>query len=158
MRNEEFKEAVGRFLTGITIITTSHGGKLCGFTANSFTSVSLSPMLVSFCLNKESGSFDAFKATKHFSINILAEDQAEISRHFAKSGDNKFSEVNYEISSITGTPLISEAASFIECEKYNEFECGDHFIFIGKAIVTKVDKTKSPLLYFEKSYFSIKPK
>jgi len=156
VQNEIFKEAVGKFPTGITVISTTYGDKLWGFTANSFTSVSLSPSLISFCLNKEAGSFEAFKATDNFGISILSANQADISRHFATHIEDKFTDINHKIGAVYGAPLISGAVAFIECEKYNAFECGDHFIFVGKAVATKVDRAKSPLLYFAKSYLNIK--
>ena len=155
MHNEEFKEAVGKFPTGITVISTSYDGKLWGFTANSFVSVSLTPPLVSFCLNKESGSFKAFNETEHFAINILASEQVGTSKHFAHKGVDKFLNIQHEISDLFGDPLISGAVCSIECTKYKQFECGDHLIFVGEVIKTKIDQSKSPLLYFAKSYKEI---
>ena len=155
MRNEEFKEAVGEFPTGITVISTCYDKKLWGFTANSFVSVSLTPPLVSFCLNKESRSFDAFHKTEYFAINILASDQASTSKHFAHKGVDKFLNIQHELSNLFGNPLISGAICFIECQKYKQFECGDHVIFVGEVVRTQINQSKSPLLYFAKSYKEI---
>lgn len=156
MQNEEFKEAVGKFPTGVAVISTAHDDKLWGFTANSFVSVSLNPPLISFCRKKESGSFEAFNASSHFTINILASDQAEISKHFAQSMQDKFKDIDYEISNLTGSPLIKGAVCFIECTKYKQFECGDHVIFVGEVIKTKINQDKNSLIYFSKSYKEIK--
>lgn len=152
VRSKEFKEAVGKFPTGVAIISTVDNGDLWGFTANSFVSVSLSPPLVSFCLDKESGSFAAFSRAEYFAVSILAGNQADIAKHFAHKSSNKFVNIDYKIVDFSGVPLITGAICFIECQKYNQFECGDHFIFIGKVMKTKVNSKKSPLLYFAKSY------
>lgn len=156
INDNAFKKAVGSFPTGVTVISTCHNGKLCGFTANSFASVSLKPHLVSFCQDKDSGSFDAFKMAKYFAINILASDQEEISKHFAQTISEKFDNIDYEISDISGTPLIKNCISIIECVKYNQFLCGDHMIFVGQVINTNTKSEKSPLLYFNRSYKKIK--
>ncbi|MDP4708624.1 MAG: flavin reductase family protein [Rickettsiaceae bacterium] len=155
MHNEEFKEAVGKFPTGVTVISTSYDNKLWGFTANSFVSVSLTPPLVSFCLDKGSGSFKAFNKMEYFAINILSNEQAATSKHFANKGKDKFSNIEHEISEFSGNPLIVGAVCFIECKKYKQFECGDHVIFVGEVVRTKIDQSKPPLLYFAKSYKEI---
>ncbi len=91
----EFRNTLGRFATGVTIITTiDEQGELFGVTANSFSSVSLDPPLVLFCLDLKAMSFGAFKAASHFNINILTEQQEELSTHFAKSGTDKWTGIN----------------------------------------------------------------
>lgn len=156
MKNEEFKAAVGKFPTGVTIVSTSHDDQLWGFTANSFTSVSLEPRLISFCLNKSAGSFDVFRGTSHFAVSILSSDQASLSTHFASRISNKFDSVEYRIGEYSNAPLLNGAVSFIECKKHDQFECGDHFIFIGEVGKISIDETKSPLLYFAKSYTELR--
>ena len=107
MENEEFKAAVGKFPTGVTIISTSYDDKLWGFTANSFNSVSLEPRLISFCLNKEAGSFDVFRETSHFAVSILSSDQASLSTHFASRISDKFDSVIFHVQTlvIVGEPM-----------------------------------------------------
>ena len=156
MKSEEFKAAVGRFPTGVTVVSSSYGGKLWAFTANSFTSVSLEPSLISFCLNKEASSFQVFKETSYFAVSILASDQANLSAHFASRLLGKFNSIEYKIGEYSNAPLISGAIAFVECKKYNQFECGDHFIFVGEVGKIFIDETKSPLLYFAKSYLELK--
>jgi flavin reductase (DIM6/NTAB) family NADH-FMN oxidoreductase RutF len=153
---EEFKKAVGKFPTGVCVITTAIDGLLWGFTANSFVSVSLAPPLVSFCLNKEAGSFEAFIHSKYFLVNILANDQQKIAEHFAVYSPDKFVNINYHLAYESKTPFIDGAASFIECKEFKKIECGDHFIFVGEVVKINVDESKSPLLYFAKSYGEIK--
>lgn len=154
MQIEEFKKSVGKFPTGVTIISTLYNSMMWGFTANSFVSVSLTPSLVSFCLSKNSGSFLAFNNSNHFAISILASDQAFVAKHFATKISDKFSSIEYQ-AGFFGSPLIQGSVCHIECSKYDQFECGDHVIFIGEVKQTKTDEKKLPLVYFAKSYQSI---
>ena len=156
MRSEEFKAAVGKFPTGVTVVSTSYGGKLWAFTANSFTSVSLEPRLISFCLDKAASSFKFFKKSSHFAVSILSSDQMALSIHFASHIRDKFHSIEYKIGEYSNAPLIKGAISYVECKKYNQFECGDHFIFVGEVKKIYIDETKSPLLYFAKSYLELK--
>lgn len=156
MIDKDFKAAVGKFPTGVVVASANYDDGLYGFTANSFVSVSLSPHLISFCLSKKSRSFEAFNNTSSFAVSILSGDQEEISKHFATAITNKFDGIDYKIGSVSKSPLIMGAVCFIECKKYTQFECGDHFIFVGQVIKTEIDNSKSPLLYFAKSYQEIK--
>jgi len=155
VQNEEFKKAVGCFPTGVAVITTSNADKLWGFTANSFASVSLDPPLISFCLNKESASFTAFDNATTFAISVLSSDQSEISKHFAQKRMDKFANIDYKIGNFSKSPLITGAKCFLECKKYDQFECGDHYIFVGKVMSTNINEEKSPIVYFAKTYSSL---
>jgi flavin reductase (DIM6/NTAB) family NADH-FMN oxidoreductase RutF len=158
VQNEEFKAAVGKYPTGITIVSTKYNNRFYGFTANSFTSVSLKPALISFCLNTTAGSFDAFFNAKHFAVNILSYDQADVAVRFASSNTNKFQNIGFTENSF-GIPLINNVLSSIECEGYKQIECGDHYIFIGKALKVTINSdlsNKAPLIYYGKSYKELK--
>lgn len=156
MQIEEFKASVGKYPTGVTIISTKYQNSLYGFTANSFTSVSLSPSLISFCLNRTSGSIEAFKNSNNFGVSILAFDQSELSTHFASRIKDKFKDVEHYIGLLSDCPLIIDAVCWIECSKYQQIECGDHYIFIGEVKGTKILNNKSPLIYFSKAYKEMK--
>ena len=158
MQNEEFKAAVGKYPTGISVVSTKYNNRFYGFTANSFTSVSLEPALISFCLNIKAGSFDAFLNAKYFAVSILSSDQVDIAVRFASSNINKFQDIDFTENNF-GVPLINNALSCIECEKYKQIECGDHYIFVGKALKVKInnDPDASPsLIYHKKSYREMK--
>ena len=148
---QSFKAAVGKFPTGVCVITTALEDKLFGFTANSFVSVSLSPPLISFCLDKKAFSLHAFSQSKHFAISILSSQQSPIASKFALSGENKFKDTQYNLSK-DKIPLISDSTSQIECIKYNEIDCGDHIIFIGEVTKVKIDNEAQPLIYYGKNY------
>ncbi|AAU03623.1 flavin reductase family protein [Rickettsia typhi] len=148
----QFKDAMSRFPQGVTIITANCNNKLFGFTASSFTSVSLKPSLILFCMNKNSCSINSFKKSDKFAVSILAENQIDISKHFAKSQPNKFTKIDYKLGHKTDCPLINGATCHIECNKYASYNAGDHIIFIGEVINTAIKNNVKPLLYFHKSY------
>lgn len=152
MHINEYKAAVGKFPTGVTIVSTNFSGKLLGFTANSFTSVSLEPPIISFCIDKKAGSLQGFQESTHFAISILAHDQKGISEHFASKINNKFENIDYFIANKSGCPIPDGVVSFIECTTANIFECGDHYIFIGQVVGVKLCNDKDPLIYFGRSY------
>lgn len=154
MNQNDYKAVVGKYPTGVTVISTKYHETIFGFTSNSFTSVSLEPPIVSFCLNKKSGSLAAFKASEHFAVSILAFDQGDIANHFASSSIDKFGMVqNYQ--AISGCPIVDGAVSYVDCKKLNMFEVGDHVIFTGEALEVKICNDKKPLLYFARSYNSL---
>lgn len=148
---EEFKNAVGKFPTGICVVTTSYQSELFGFTANSFTSVSLTPPLVSFCLNKNSFSLKSFLQSEYFAINILAENQSHLAQNFAQPKQDKFANIEYNLSE-NNLPILAGIISVLECKKYKEFDCGDHIIFVGQVVSAATDEQLSPLLYYKKTY------
>jgi flavin reductase (DIM6/NTAB) family NADH-FMN oxidoreductase RutF len=155
VESEQFKAAVGKYPTGITVISTKYNGKPYGFTANSFASVSLEPTLISFCLNVKAGSFEAFTNSKHFVINILSSSQSEIATRFSSHNINKFQNLDYTENE-HGAPIIGNVLSFLECEKYDQIEAGDHYIFVGKVLRAVVSSLGTPLVYYAKSYRELK--
>ena len=150
----EFRDALGCFATGITVITALDEMKApVGLTANSFTSLSLDPPLVLFCVDRTIKSFQAMHQNRHFAVNILREDQQHLSRQFAKSGAEKWNGVTFE-SWETGCPIIDGCIANLECDVESLFEGGDHVIIVGKVRRMKFEKDASckPLLYFRGKY------
>jgi flavin reductase (DIM6/NTAB) family NADH-FMN oxidoreductase RutF len=142
----ELRNALGSFATGVTIITTrDREGKLHGMTANSFTSVSLSPPLVLWSSSLYAQSLPAFQEASHFVVNILAFDQIELSNHFAKQSDDKFINVAHVIPE-SGAPVLIGAAAHFECRNEFRHYGGDHIIFIGH--VERFAYTDRPTLLF----------
>ncbi|MFY9589412.1 flavin reductase family protein [Rickettsia endosymbiont of Halotydeus destructor] len=156
IKEEAFKKAMSRFPTGVTVITTSYDSKLFGFTANSFTSVSLKPSLVSFCLDEKAFSIDGFNNSDKFAVSILAENQIDISKHFSRHQSDKFLNISYTQGEYSECPLIDGATCHIECQKVTSYNAGDHIIFIGEVIHTAIKNDSNPLLYFLKSYKELK--
>jgi len=145
-----FKEICGTFPTGVTIITSKKNNIDYGFTANSFTSVSLNPLLVLFCLDKNSTSNEALNKNDFFVVNVLSNNQKKICFQFANTKLNqneRFDKISTKISK-KGIKIISNSCSFIECKIKEKFDGGDHYIYIGECICGEInDEIKDPLIY-----------
>lgn len=125
------RAALGRFTTGVTIITCRDGaGAPVGLTANSFNSLSLDPPLILWSLRANSLSLPVFRAATHFAVNVLAEAQVELSRRFASAQPDKFAEGQWA-DGLGGAPILSGCAAVLECERVAEHVAGDHVLFIG---------------------------
>ena len=126
-----FRNALGSYATGVTIITTKKpDGSYAGLTANSFNSVSLDPPLVLWSLSLYSSQLATFRECTHYAINVLSMEQIELSKRFATSGIDKFAGLSVEIGT-SGVPLIPGSAAWFECRNENRHMGGDHLIFIG---------------------------
>jgi flavin reductase (DIM6/NTAB) family NADH-FMN oxidoreductase RutF len=149
--SEEFRRACGRFPTGVTIATVVDAAGLpYGLTVSSFTSVSLVPPLVSICLGHAVSLIDQFRAASFFGINILAEDQRHLSERFARRGHDRFEGVAWTPGE-TGVPLVDGALAAIECQVERRIPVGDHDIFVGRMVATRVAEG-APLLHFSGAY------
>lgn len=125
-----FRQALGQFATGVTVVTVRDGDRPVGVTANSFSSVSLDPPLVLWSLRRQSGSLPAYLAAGHFTVNVLAADQTELASQFARTTADKFTDVSWT-EGLGGAPLLAGVAARFECEKAAEHDGGDHVIFLG---------------------------
>ncbi|MBR7890052.1 flavin reductase [Marinomonas sp. A79] len=148
---KKFRRCLGNFATGVTVITAkSSDGTQVGVTANSFNSVSLDPPLVLWSIVKTSSSYAVFDNASHFSVNILAADQIDLSNNFAKPSDDKFANVETQPGAGDAPLLMNTAANF-QCEKYQIVDGGDHWIMIGKVVAFE-NHGRAPLLYVQGSY------
>lgn len=130
--SSEFRRALGSFLTGVTIVTTIGAeGEPRGFTANSFTSVSLEPPLVLVCIAKKALGHSAFSTSRGFAINILSESQKAQSGIFASKAADKFASVGWQAGQ-TGNPLIDGSVAVFDCAMEQLVDAGDHSILIGR--------------------------
>ena len=149
---QEFRQVMGHFATGVTVITTHDGkGNLFGLTANAVSSVSLDPPLILCCIGRSSESHPAFAASGVFSVHILSHAQEALSRRFAKSGEDKFVGVAFGTGA-SGCPILEGSLAHLECEIRHRFEAGDHTIFVGEPIGISMDQETDPLLYFRGGY------
>ena len=147
----EFRRALGAFVTGVTVVTTIQpDGSPRGFTANSFTSVSLDPPLVLVCIAKTASSYEVFSQTKHFAVSVLAEDQKNVSGVFASKAADKFAQVAW-CARTTGAPVMDGAAASFDCTTHEVVDAGDHVILIGR-VVDFVHTSSSPLGYCRGAY------
>ncbi len=149
----DLRRAFGTFATGVTIVTTlDEEGSPWGFTANSFTSVSLDPPLALICIAKTAGSCPVFEKTSHFAINILAESQRAVSGTFAAPGPDKFSTVAWS-GRATGSPIIDGVVAWLDCAMHEVVDAGDHYILIGR-VLDYAHFADSPLGYCRGAYVS----
>lgn len=145
------RNVCGLFVTGVTVITSRVGGRSDGTTVNSFTSVSLDPPLVLFCLHKQSRLCSVITESGLFVVNFLAGRQEHVARAFAGKQTAEFHQVAHHRSA-GGVPILSEALAFLACELVNEFEGGDHTIFLGKVCDVGVPRhNQEPLIFFRGS-------
>jgi flavin reductase (DIM6/NTAB) family NADH-FMN oxidoreductase RutF len=145
--SREFRNALGMFPTGVAVVTTRAGnGAFVGLTINSFSSLSLEPPLVLWSLNSRSPSAAVFERATHFAVNILCEDQVEISRRFASQVPNKFAGIEVD-AGLGDVPLIRDCSAHVECRAHAQHAGGDHLLFIGHVERFAYDRSKRPLVY-----------
>jgi flavin reductase (DIM6/NTAB) family NADH-FMN oxidoreductase RutF len=149
-----FRDALGAFPTGVAIITglTAEGERV-GMTVSSFNSVSLDPPLVLFSVGRRANSFAAWCAMPRYAVNILSQQQEELSNRFARSGPDKWAGVLCQ-DGATGLPVLPNALAVFECEAHARFDGGDHEIFVGRVVAlrTSVHRQDLPLLFFGGRY------
>lgn len=152
--HEDFRAALGRFASGVTVITTKdNNGHLHGLTVSAFCSVSMDPPLILICIMKVTGSHHAFEQSKKFVVNILEESQQNISNHFASHLDDKFTGTKYKLSE-NGLPILDNCLVNLECNLKHSYDGGDHTIFVGEIEKATVSDG-NPLLYFHGNYREI---
>ena len=150
----ELRSAFGRFMTGVAIVTTRNAdGTPLGFTANSFTSVSLDPPLLLVCPGKFLSSFEAFNTCTHFAVSILAEGQETISNVFAGYKGDRFAQVAHR-PDLNGIPLIDGAVAQFSCRTWQSIPAGDHHLLIGEVMAFSERQARG-LGYVGGQYFSL---
>ena len=149
----KFRNALATFATGVTVVTTRDGeGATQGFTANSFTSVSLNPPLILVCVARSANCFPIFAACKHFAVNILHEEQRAVSEVFAVGTGDRFSGIDWEWSPLR-SPRLRGVVSWLDCRTVQSIDAGDHIILVGE--VEHFDYSQeAPLGYCGGNYIS----
>ena len=148
------RQAFGRYMTGVTVVTSlAPDGTPVGFTANSFTSVSLDPPMLLVCPGRHLSSFEIFETADHFAVNVLAEGQEHISNLFARSVPDRFQNVDWKADA-HGCPLISGRSAGFSCKVSARVPAGDHLILIGH-ITAFDDADLRGLGYCSSGYFSL---
>ncbi|WP_434968717.1 flavin reductase family protein [Microbacterium sp. bgisy207] len=149
----QFRDTLGHYASGITIVSGIHNGEPVGFTCQSFSSVSLDPPLVSFTVMKESTTYPRIAVDGRFAVNVLAHDQDGISSQFARRGTDKWAGVRWAPAP-SGNPLIADTLMWVDCELWAEYEAGDHLIVLGRVVAMSPPEwhRHEPLLYFKGAY------
>jgi len=146
-----FRQVLGHFPTGVCVVAGFHDDKPVGLAIGSFFSVSLAPPLVGFCAGKTSSTWPKLQAAGSFCINVLAEDQEDVSRVFASKEPDKFVGVGWDRSPL-GSPRLRGALAWIDCELDAVHQAGDHDIAVGAVLDLGVGHEGGPLVFFRGGY------
>ncbi len=148
----EFRTTLGQFASGVVVATGCLDGTPAGFAAQSFTSLSLEPPLVGLCPARSSRSWPKLRESGSFCINILSAGQQAVSDVFARTGNDKFADLEWRAGA-TGSPILAGALAFIDCELIEEHDAGDHTIAVGKVHDLGIlDAGARPLVFFRGAY------
>ena len=152
-----FRKIMGNFASGVTVVSTlDRQDQPYGVTVNSFTSVSLDPILILVCLHNRLGGLNSFLESQIFAINILSQKQTDISNYFATPGTDRSRHLTWRGAS--GIPLIRGCIGHLECNLEHTYDGGDHTIMIGRVVLGRLNpKTRAPLLFFKGKYRKIAP-
>ena len=154
----DFRQAMGSFATGVTVVTVDQDGEVHGMTANAFTSVSLDPVLVLVCVDQRVRTHAHLHARKRFGVNVLRRDQQSIAEYYARSAEThqhpeaagaRFDRTAH------GTSVLQGALAYLECRLHSTQTAGDHTIFIAE-VEEVVVRDGEPLLYFRSQYREVK--
>ena len=148
---DEFRQVLGRFATGVTIITAMDDEEPVGVAANSFTSVSLDPPLVLFCVARTSSTWPRIDRARKFAVNILGEHQEELCRLFSKKGADRFGQTDWH-PGVGGSPVLHDVIAYLDCEFWAEYDGGDHIIVVGRVLDLGTPHDAGPLLFFRGKY------
>lgn len=154
-----FRHVVGTFATGVTVITTGREGAYHAMTANAFLSLSLEPITVLVSVEKSANTYPVIDSAGAFTVNILAEDQEEVSRLFA----NKAMQERHSLKDTpftlgkNGVPRLEHCLAYVECNTIQKYDGWDHTIFIGEVVDAEVARDVPALLYFRSSYRRLQP-
>ena len=154
-----FRKAMGSFPTGVTVVTVAYGDDdMHGVTVNSFSSVSLDPMLVLVCLNETSRAVDLIEGAGAFAVNVLSAGQQDASRWFADqhrpAGPAMFDGVPLE-PGVTGCPILADAAASFGCRLRQSYHAGDHLIMLGEVVTLIYRPQLEPLIFHAGTYTSL---
>ena len=145
-----FRSVLGRFASGVTVLTIRAGNEDHGMTASAFCSVSLSPPLVLACIDQAASMMEPLRSAEHLGISMLSEDQEELSRRFAEIEGNRFEGVGFRRGN-TGVALLDGALAHLECRIVARHPAGDHVIYIGEVLDANTFDAR-PLIYYRSGY------
>lgn len=154
-----FRQVMGQFATGVTIVTTSVDGLYHGMTANAVTSVSLSPTLILVCVDNRARTRRYVEEAGAFAVSILSEDQQNLSVYFAgprDEGPNELEGIPYRLGE-TGSPIIEGALGYLDCRLVAAYPGGDHTIFVGEVVDADFTTGRLPLIYHRSRYARLQP-
>ncbi|NRF94382.1 flavin reductase family protein [Paenibacillus frigoriresistens] len=150
MDGKKFREALGSFATGVTVIGVNNDQTVHGMTANAVSSVSLDPPLILICVDHRAKTLPMIREAGAFSVNILSKEQENISRYFANQPLDQIPEFTFT-NQETEAPILNNALTALDCKVHQEVEAGDHTIFIGR-VQNIIINSGQPLCFFKGKY------
>jgi 3-hydroxy-9,10-secoandrosta-1,3,5(10)-triene-9,17-dione monooxygenase reductase component len=146
-----FREALGRFATGVAFVTAAPGGEPAGLIVNSLASVSLDPPLVSFCPSRDSLTWSRMRRTGRFGVNVLGAHHERFAVRAVPAGTDRFAGLDWAPGPL-GTPLVADALTSFECEIIAEHHAGDHWIVVGRVEDLRISAARRPLVFFDGAF------
>jgi 3-hydroxy-9,10-secoandrosta-1,3,5(10)-triene-9,17-dione monooxygenase reductase component len=151
-----FRDALGRFATGVAFVTAAPGGEPEGLVVNSLASVSLTPPLVSFCPSRASITWSRIRRVGGFGVNVLGRDQRDFAERATPPGAQRFAGVDWDLGEL-GTPLLRDALASFECMIVAEHAAGDHWIVVGRVVGLEARASGEPLVFFDGEFRALTP-
>ena len=150
----EYRNVIGNFATGVTVVTTCVDGMMHGMTANAVTSVSLEPLLLLVCVARGARAHGELERAAHFGVSVLSAAQQDVSNTFASSGEPESGSLRGVAfrAGKTGAPLLEGSLACLECEIDGRLDGGDHTIVLGRVLDGEILSDEAPLLYFRGKY------
>jgi 3-hydroxy-9,10-secoandrosta-1,3,5(10)-triene-9,17-dione monooxygenase reductase component len=151
---ESFREALGRWATGVALVTADVGGRPEGLIVNSFTAVSLEPPLVSFSPSRLSLTWGRMRTAKRFGVNVLGAGYESFARHAARPGADRFAGIAWS-PTVSGVPAMTDAVAFLECTVQATYPAGDHWIVVGRVEGLRARTVRTPLVFWGRQYWTL---
>lgn len=152
-----FKAAVGRFPTGLTVVTGVEAGRPQGMTLQSFMSLSLDPRLIALAVGKSSTTWPKIAPSGSFAVNVLADSQGELARRFASRNTDRFTSAPFGTAR-SGNPVLDDATAWLDCSVVTTFEIGDHMLVVGEVVeLTDDAPAEGPLVFYRSQFHSLVP-
>ena len=149
------RQIMGRFATGVTVVTTRYGDQISGMTANAVMSLSLDPPLIVVSVDCKSNMHGHLTEGQCYAINVLKHDQEDLSRRFAKPGPKDFSDLKLTVAE-TGAPIFVDALAYVDCRVVEVARAGDHDMFIGEPVAGQAHDGQ-PLIFYSGQYAQLAP-
>jgi 3-hydroxy-9,10-secoandrosta-1,3,5(10)-triene-9,17-dione monooxygenase reductase component len=150
-----FRDALGRFATGVAFVTAAPDGEPAGLVVNSLTSVSLEPPLIAFCPSRSSLTWSRMRRAGRFGVNVLGRQHEPFAKRATPAGTDRFADLDWELGN-DGVPLLTDALATLECEILAEHPAGDHWIVVGRVGDVRTSPLKDPLVFFAGAFGALR--
>jgi len=150
-----FRDAIGKFATGVAFVTATPDGEPAGLIVNSLTSVSLEPPLISFCPSRSSLTWSRMRRARRFGVNVLGRQHQRFVTRATPAGADRFAGLDWELG-LRGVPLLTDALATLECEIIDERAAGDHWIVVGHVDNLHISANADPLVFFAGAFAALR--